>query len=286
MKSLLLLGATMLYSSIIYAQGITIPYDAATVTVDGIMNTNEWAKAARTAIPVSATDSVNVYYKNDGTALYFAYTGKLESANALFPEILIDPQLAKGSLWTNGQWWFHVSATDCENNGAYGVYNNCQLIQPDWEGANNFVAGAPYTDTVEIRIPFSKINFNPATQSEMGIVFLVTNTASIWKLWPSTADRNIPSTWSGATVSKFPLVVNEPAPAIIKIYPNPAQTSIMFEGIMADSEIKLADVTGRVVVAQYYTGQPLTISSLLPGVYNVQVYHHGLLIAKQTIQKL
>lgn len=269
------------------AQGITIPYNTAPVTIDGIMNVNEWDKTGRVAIPVSATDSVNVYYKHDMTALYFAFTGKLESANALFPEVLIDPQHAKGNAWTNGQWWFHVSATDCENNGGYGVYNNCKAVQPDWEGANNFVTGAPYTDTVEIKIPFSKINFNPATQNEMGIAFMVTNTATTFKLWPATADKSVPDTWSGAVISKFPVGITETHEAKnIKIYPNPSVTSLSIEGIDKGHEVRLTDITGRVVMQQHYTGGPLNIAALLPGTYLVQVYNNGVLLAKQTIQKL
>lgn len=286
MKSLLLFATATIIGIQTYAQGITIPYDTAPVTVDGRMSTNEWNKAASVAIIVSGTDSVQVYYKHDMAAMYFAFTGKLESANALFPEVLFDPQLAKGNSWVNGQWWFHVSATDCDNNGGYGVYSNCKLVQPDWQGANNFAAGAPYTDTVEMKIPFSKIGFNPSSQNDMGIAFLVTNTATIYKLWPSAADKSVPSTWSHATISKVPAGVKDATAGMVKVYPNPANTFLTVEGSAKGTEIRITDISGKTVLQQSYTGQPVNIQSIVPGIYNVMVYDNGTLLLKHSLQKL
>ncbi len=106
------------------AQHIEFPLDMAVVTIDGVLQQPEWKNAKKTTIGVNATDSVQVLYKHDNNAMYFAFTGKLESAMALFPEVLTDGENKGGANWVSGQWWFHVSATDCENNGGYGVYTN------------------------------------------------------------------------------------------------------------------------------------------------------------------
>jgi len=219
-------------------------------------------------------------------AIYFAFNGKLESANALFPEVLFDPQLARGSSWINGQWWFHVSATDCENNGGYGVYNNCQLVQPDWQGVNNFMPGAPYTDTVEMRIPFSKIGFNPTTHHEMGIAFLVTNTANIFKLWPATADRNVPSTWSTAGISTFPVDIPEKQLHNVHIYPNPVSEMLVLEGIQQGAIIKCINISGQIALQVLYDGTPIEVSNLLPGLYHLLIIQGDNIIHQQNIQKL
>jgi hypothetical protein len=160
-------------------------------------------------------------------------------------------------------------------------------VQADWQGANNFVQGAPFTDTVEIKIPFSKIGFNANTQNEMGIAFVVTNTASIWKLWPATADKLTPVTWSTATVSKFPVAIDDVViPSWIRIYPNPAAATITIEGINDDCEVKIADLTGRIVLnVPYKQGKPANIEALPGGTYIVQVYAQDKLVAKQQIQK-
>jgi hypothetical protein len=186
------------------SQPILFPFSASPVTLDGTLSPGEWTGAGSSAIYVNSTDSVTIRYKHDGTAMYFAFTGKLESAGTLFPEIVFDPQLQSSSSWVGGQWWFHVSATDCENNGAYGVYTNCLPVQREWNGAPNFTAGPPLTDTVEIRIPFSKISYDPASASQLGVAFVVTNTMSLWRLWPSGADKDIPSTWGRALFAALP----------------------------------------------------------------------------------
>lgn len=274
MKKLLSLSIVLLSLNVHTARAVIIPYDIAPVTIDGVWNHSEWHNADRIAIPVSATDSVVVHMKHDMTAMYFVFTGKLESANALFPEILFDPQEAKGSAWTGGQWWMHVSATDCESNGKYGDYGNCKAVQPDWQGAPNFTMGAPYTDTVEIKIPFSKIGFNPATQNTMGIAFVVTNTATIWKLWPATADEEVPSTWSQAVVSKFPVGINENQTSKkITVSPNPAFDQVTLNGLEKDAVITIYDVTGKPLTKHTATSNTMSIdcSHWSTGIYLAEI---------------
>lgn len=260
MKKLLFLSIVLLSLIKYPAQAVVIPYDMAPVTIDGVWNHSEWHNAERVTIMVAPNDSVVVHFKHDMNAMYFVFTGKLESASALFPEILFDPQEVKGSAWTAGQWWMHVSATDCESNGKYGDYGNCKAVQPDWVGAPNFTMGAPYTDTVEIKIPFSKIGFNPATQNSMGMAFVVTNTATTWKLWPATADEEIPSTWSQAVVSKFPVGVEEATLAgKVSIVPNPANDVVHIRRVEKDAVVTVYDVAGKVMSKVNAAGDTIAI---------------------------
>lgn len=271
MKTIATLFFAMLNISVCNAQVITIPYNNTPVTIDGNISAGEWAGSFETFIKVSATDSVRVLCKHDFNAIYFMFSGKLESANALFPEVLFDPQYAKGSAWTSGQWWFHVSATDCEHNGAYGIYDNCLATQPGWEGAPNFTMGAPYTDTVEIKIPFSKLGINPFVTEKMGMALLVTNTATSWKLWPAIADRNIPSTWSTAIIGKWPAALHEISEQKnSKIYPNPAHDVLTIE-VSKTATITMVNITGQELLRkQISTGtQTLNISGLPKGTYTV-----------------
>ena len=256
------------------AQHIEFPLDMAAVTIDGVLQQSEWQNAKKTMIGVNATDSVQVMYKHDNNAMYFAFTGKLESAMALFPEVLIDGEHKGGTSWVSGQWWFHVSATDCENNGGYGVYTNCQATQPDWVGAPNFSPGAPMTDTVEIKIPFAKTGFNPATMDTMGIAFMVTNTASIFKMYPASANRNQPATWANATFSKIPAgiaTISEAGKVIV--YPNPAKDVLHVSGIEKGSVLQVKDMTGKLLHSNVIN-QTIEIIPLLGfarGMYIIEV---------------
>lgn len=256
------------------AQHIVFPLDTNSITIDGVLQTQEWQHAAVAALTINATDTVYVRYKHDNLAMHFAFTGKLESANALFPEVLTDGTNAGGTSWVNGQWWFHVSATDCDNNGGYGVYNNCQATQPDWKGGPNFTQGMPITDTVEISIPFAKVGFNLTTMDTMGIAFLVTNTATIFKLFPTTADRNQPATWTKAIFSKVPANVGVSTIAEeIVMYPNPAKEGFYINGLTAGATVKIIDIMGKVCAEAVAnkTTQFVSMEGLVTGIYIVEV---------------
>ncbi|MBZ0097528.1 MAG: T9SS type A sorting domain-containing protein [Taibaiella sp.] len=227
-------------------QHIVFPLDNNPVTVDGVLHAAEWQYAETASIAVTGMDYVTVMYKHDNTAMYFAFTGKLESANMLFPEIVTDAANLGGATWTSGQWWLHVSATNCENNGGYGVFNDCKASQPGWEAAPNFASGTPITDTVEIRVPFAKIGFNPAAMDTMGIAFLVTNTATVFRTFPGSADRYQPTTWAKATFSKIPAGIDSVNGKMGKnVYPNPAADKIYVNGLMKGSIVSLVSIDGR-----------------------------------------
>lgn len=270
LHSLLLIGAT----SSLQAQHIEFPLDTNTVTIDGVMNASEWQNAETILINVNTAETVQVMFKHDNNAMYFAYSGKLESANALFPEVLLDPQNIGGNSWSNGQWWFHVSATDCEDSTNYGIYNNCMAVQPDWQGAPNFTMGAPMTDTVEIRIPFSKVGFSTATMDTMGISMMVTNTVSAYHLYPTTADRNMPNTWAKATFSKVYAGISslqeKPLPII---FPNPVKNELHVDMRNATGDMTITDITGAV---QYHSDDikgriTIPVAHLAAGTYLVHI---------------
>lgn len=271
---LLLPAMMMLFGGIASAQDIVVPLDTNTVTVDGVLNAAEWQNAATATINVNSTDNITVRYKYYQGTMYFVFTGKLESANALFPEVLIDAKNQGGSMWMNDQWWLHVSATDCEHNGAYGVYDNCQTVQTGWEGAPNFTAGAPMTDTVEMSVSFAKVGFDIATMDTMRIAFVVTNTANIFKLYPSAADRNIPATWATAVFSKTAAGVEEQiVEDIAFVYPNPVQNTLYIKSNEAGVKVLLCDVTGCVVQQQITSEKVHTIDmcTMPAGLYIVSI---------------
>lgn len=256
------------------AQHIVFPLDSSPVSIDGTMQNAEWQHAHKAVIPVNTSDSVSVLYKHDNTAMYFAFAGKLESANALFPEILTDAANAGGASWSNGQWWLHVSATDCEHNGAYGVYDDCKLIQPGWEAGPNFTAGAPVTDTVEIKIPFAKVGFNTATMDTMGIAFVATNTANVFMLFPASANRQQPATWAKATFSQIPADVSvvENRKKIV-VYPNPVTDQIFIGGLDDGEEVTITDLSGKTILSHVATGSitKISLQQLVPGWYIIKV---------------
>ncbi|MEZ5018157.1 MAG: T9SS type A sorting domain-containing protein [Flavipsychrobacter sp.] len=290
MKTLITVIA-MFIASINFASAqtsIVIPFDLNNVNVDGQINASEWQDADSVFIVMSNNDSITVYYKHDMQNVYFAFAGKLEShsVSQIFPEVLLDPQNKKGSNWVAGQWWFHVSAQDCENDGGYGVYNNCNVSQTSWTGVPNFTPGPPYTDSVEIKIPYNKLNFNAVTQSVMGLAFVLTNTNNIYQMWPSAADRNVPSTWSTATINKFPVdvktITNDPT---VKCYPNPATDVLHIEGVQQNDPILLINVYGSIVSKGVASGNTyqMDIAQLPSGIYYLSTGHDSNRVTQKVV---
>lgn len=259
---------------------IQIPLGTPAVA-DGINTPGEWDDAESAEITVSASKKVQVRYKHDGSHLYLAYWGSLESANIRFPELLLDPENDKSPAWLPDDWWFHVSATDCESQGQHSIYSNCNLAQPDWAGAPNMTQGAPYTDSIEVMIPFSKIGIQNG--DTIGLAFEVTNTANVWNYWPPTAKIGQPDTWATAVVSQGQ--VNAAHHAIdrspLRLFPNPASGAFTIEWddpANAPDVVMLLDAQGRVVRRQTNPesgSSHVEVSALPAGIYCAILFRGG-----------
>lgn len=271
----LLLAATLLPFSVITAQVPVLICNGSTPLLDGIAPPGEWADAGQRTI-LLPNDSVVVHYKHNGDSLFLLFYGPLESSNVLFPEVLLDVHNDKAAAWDSTDWWFHVSASDCYFNGQYGNYSGtCQPDHPAWSGLPNFTAGPPFTDTVEIAIPFTTLGIT--TGDTIGLAFDVTNTASNWKYWPSGAQRNNPSTWGTAVIS--PCVNGLPQWSALpqwRIYPNPGTQQITIEtGTNAPAELLLFRITGQLCMRQLLPAEaaapPVSVSGLAPGIYYAEL---------------
>jgi hypothetical protein len=236
-----------LSASICPAQTFNIP-EGTTPVMDGSVSAAEWSDADSVTINISANISCTVLFKHDCNSLYLTYLDNLESMAALFPEVLLDVNNSKSTSWETDDWWFHVSATDCHYQGAYAVYSNCLVTQSSWTGIPNFVSGPPNTDTVEIKIPFATVNIS--LLQTIGIAFVLTNTASVWHLWPLTATTASPATWGTATLTCSSIDINEnPAEDSFSIYHSPSANEIIIDSKKENNiySIDIIDLTGRVI---------------------------------------
>ena len=238
-----------------------------TVVIDGIASPMEWGDADSVFITISSGVEVTVKFKHDGSNFNFAFMGNLESFNVRFPEILFDIDNDKSAGWMN-DWWFHVSATDCESNNAANDYSNCNAVQPDWTAESNFNTGAPITDTVEIQIPFTKVGFMSTQTDTIGLTFDVTNTLNAWNYWPSGASNTNPGTW-GSAIIEFPTGVKDQArQETLFIYPNPASEFFMvgFQGqISSYVGLRVIDMMGKEVKRITINGHERIYSGDLAG---------------------
>jgi hypothetical protein len=106
----------------------------------------------------------------------------------------------KQGVWQSDDWWFHVSATDCESAGAPDVYDDCSVEQPDWGGVPNFSLDPdpPPVDTFEVWISFSKIGVTVGDQ--LGLAFRVEWAPYTYGYWPFEVDPAVPASWSTGTI--------------------------------------------------------------------------------------
>lgn len=248
---------------------LLIPY-ANTPTIDGLNAPGEWDAAGLVEIPIlNNSKKVEVRFMHDSANLHIAFWGNLESSNVRFPEVLLDINYDKSASWHSDDWWFHVSATDCEFQGQYGNYVNCQVERPNWKAEKNFSPGLPKTDTVEIQIPFGTLGIDIQNIDTIGIAFLVTNTASAWEYWPLTANRNVPSTWSNAIFNGNGAVkTSEPDTRnLVLVFPNPT-TGVV--NVPAGSDVAVFDVAGRLMLKKSDTDR-FDISHLASGMYVLRI---------------
>lgn len=270
-------------SSSLFAQNILyIPYGT-TPTIDGSITTGEWDESDTVSISImGGSREVLVLYKHDSLNLYLAYLGNLASSNIRFPEAMLDINHDQSVDWMSDDWWFHVSATDCESVGQPSNYDSCQLIRHNWTGVPNFVPAAPNVDTVEIQIPFNTINLDITIVDTIGIALDVSNTFSVWEYWPGTADVSSPATW-GKAVFLHPAATSiqkplRPNPLTIAPNPNQGTFSIAIPQSLQGREmqIKVLDRFGKnVYVAQMgrqNSSATHAVSVKLPGgIYVVEV---------------
>jgi hypothetical protein len=174
------------------------------VTIDGVMEPSEWTDADVVEFGIDDVVDVTVQLKHDGTSLLLAFVyDRTTGEGGCHPELYIDADNDKSSQWRTDDWWFHVSATDCDARGTYDPGSGaCRLEQPDWEAVRNPPPPefAP-VDTVEVRIPFTKIGVSVGKR--IGIAFNVHHHDGDdlrEGFWPRLAVMAQPATWGSADI--------------------------------------------------------------------------------------
>ncbi len=224
---------------------IGIP-ESGNITIDGQLMSQEWQLAAKTFIVQSNGDTSWVLVQHNKQSLFLAFYGNLQSGQLLFPEVLIDRALDKSQDWQNDDWWFHVSATDCDYQGAYGNFDSCAPVRPNWLAVPNFTTGNPNTDTVEIEIPFSKIQYTYTAMDTIGLALILSNTVNIFDGWPAGVDHLSPTSWANAVLLPRLTSKEQPAPAW-SLYPNPASSEINLfsDNLGGHAQVTLYDLKGQ-----------------------------------------
>ena len=224
-------------------------FEGGPITIDGVISPNEWQGATNIPFVQSNGDTTYILIQHDEQSLSIVFYGNLESGQSVFPEVLLDVNHSRSSAWQSDDWWFHVSATDCDYQGAYGNYDSCSFTRPDWEAVPNFVPGSSITDIVEMKIPFSKINYNYAAGDTIGLAFVLTNTFSVVNTWPPLADRMKPSTWTDAVLFAQ-LNVPEEMNQQLDLYPVPStgDINILSSQIVGPVRIRVLALDGRELI--------------------------------------
>ncbi len=262
----------------LFAQStISIP-QSSSATIDGKISAGEWDNCDSIEISFSGR-KVKVLFKHDGANLYLAYRGSLQSANVRFPEVLLDINNDKSPGWMVDDWWFHVSATDCDYQGQYGNYDSCAAVRPNWTAVPNFTMGGKITDTVEVKIPFHTVGLDLNVSDSIGLAFNVTNTLNQWNYWPTSADKDVPLTWGTAFFQRLNFSTAENSvPATVSIYPNPnnGNFTLIASELLSIDAIRIYDLTGRLIHDSYINevnenGQFQIESHLPSGTYYIAV---------------
>jgi len=220
------------------------------VNINGVLEEGEWEDALLVTVQ-SAGRTIDYRLKHDNEALLIAVDLKNTSSTAVrFPEILLDCDHDKSLQWQPDDWWFHVSATDCEYKGNHSIYDNCEIDHPDWDAVPNFgtAPGAVPIDTIEFMIPLVKLGLQ--VKDTFGIALDVTNTANSWEFWPLGAMLNSPASWAACTLADHSMgILNDASEVNCRIYPNPASHFLTVDCMLsrsADLTMMIYDMAGRI----------------------------------------
>lgn len=272
-----------LFSHGVKAQQQLLFKEGSTPVMDGIISTGEYADANSVDLDAGSSIVIRVWYKTSANAFYFAFAGPMGHypGTYVFPEVCFDMNNDKSQGWLADDWWFHVSATDCDNRGNLNVYTNCKKVQSDWTGIPNFDTSLP--DTVEVMIPFAKVGFSGDRRDTLGMAFMVNNTSSFWRLYPAGADRSKPSTWANVVFLSSTGMDDSPVAEKreVTVYPQPVHSYAVVKFEVKEAQyirIRVADILGRmnaVMLEKRFPAGihevPLHTGALHPGINIVQL---------------
>lgn len=254
------------------------------INPNGHFHNQEWTDANSFVFAINSNRSTTVYIKHDGQNLNIAFAGNLQTGGTYFPEIMIDPNHSHDGNIQADDWWFHVSATDCEYQGQYGNYNNCQLIRPNWTAKPNFQQGL-IVDTVEIQIPFSTLGIQAI--DTIGIAFLLNNFQSLLK-FPASANHLNPSTWASGLLSASTGIKGERSSDKLQLFPNPSNGKIQVnlnEELVVYNELIIRNIIGEEVYKKSISSFPLrlNLSHLEKGMYFIFLENENEQFSKKLI---
>jgi len=223
------------------------------VNIDGTITNSEWGDADSIEIYNPTTQPIKIYYKHDGTNFLAAFIlHNIEVNEYKIPEVLFDTHNDKSTSWLLDDWWFHISAQDCEGQGEYDVWNDCSIVQPDWFGIPNFGFGtAPPIDTIELLIPWEKLNLQ--TGDTIGFAFNFWISDELRLYWPNNATIESPATWGTVIISEniissnFNQTKNNDK---FVIHPNPFYKTVTIEYMLlkkSEVNISITDSSGKLV---------------------------------------
>lgn len=93
----------------------------------------------------------------------------------------------------------------------------------------------------------------------------------------------------GKTTYSASVAIQSKATSAVRIYPNPATTTIQISGATAGSTIRIADVTGKIIMEQMAKAEgqttTLDLSTLAKNIYFVQVIENGAVIHTEKVIK-
>ena len=172
-----------------------------TPMTDGVDSRGEWDDASTANIFVRTGWQVTVRYKHDGENIFFAFRDVADPEKILLrvPEVVFDLKNDKTPTWNSDDWWFHVSARDCQSQGRFNDYKTCLLEAAGWEANNQRGMATP--EIFELRIPYAYIGLTRGRGTRIGIAINVTDTKTTWNFWPPKAVLENPSTWGEAISS-------------------------------------------------------------------------------------
>ena len=201
-RILVAVAAIAFLDLLVGASPLAIPWGSAPV-IDGVFRPSEWEGAA--IVELSANDGtigVRVHVVHDEERLYFAFEfDENPGGKVIAPEIYIDADNGKTNDWASDDWWFHVSAKDCDAHGGFGSAGECAEARVLWTACPNYRPVNPPIplEAIEIEIPIDVVQVGVGKQFGLALAGLCWP-GDTQAHWPEGASIEHPATWGEAVL--------------------------------------------------------------------------------------
>ncbi|MCG2825184.1 MAG: PKD domain-containing protein, partial [Thermoplasmatales archaeon] len=170
-----------------------------TPTIDGVLDTGEWADAVSVSLTGAGDAFATAYLKHDGMKLYIGFDMQDSSVeDSDYVQVILDPahdENPDNPQTDDMKMTKYRDDSASENTGTGDGWSPTNSSTTWWVGKS---ASTTTAWSAEYAIDYSELGIVAETAKIMGIMLSAKDASAYYHTWPTDADHYKPSTWEDA----------------------------------------------------------------------------------------